>query len=236
MPEEIREATGIVINGRRIKSLVFTTDIAIVRNCDADAVFAVYPFPPQPSISDAIIKYCSRPVFCGIGGGLTHGARCISLAISAENQGAMGVVMNAPTTNRSLRTVAKAIDIPVVVTVPNIDTDIRARIDAGASIMNVAGGKDTTSIVRKIRNEFPDLPIIATGGPTAESLHETIQAGANAITFTPPSVQEMFSQVMDQYRKETVPNDDFDQLTPKQREVLRHIKARIDNENGSATE
>ena len=42
MPEEIRKASGIVIWGRRIKSLVFTTDIAIIRNCNADAVLAVY--------------------------------------------------------------------------------------------------------------------------------------------------------------------------------------------------
>ena len=47
MPKAIYEASGIVINGRRIKSLVFTTDLAIIRNCDADAVFAVYPFTPQ---------------------------------------------------------------------------------------------------------------------------------------------------------------------------------------------
>ena len=56
MPVGIRKASGIVIYGRRIKSLVFTTDLAIIKNCDADAVFAVYPFTPQQSISDAIIK------------------------------------------------------------------------------------------------------------------------------------------------------------------------------------
>ena len=56
MPKAIYEASGIVVNGRRIKSLVFTTDLAIIRNCDADAVFAVYPFTPQQAISDAIIK------------------------------------------------------------------------------------------------------------------------------------------------------------------------------------
>lgn len=42
MPEAVFQASGIVINGRRIKSCVFTTDLAIIRNCDADAVFAVY--------------------------------------------------------------------------------------------------------------------------------------------------------------------------------------------------
>ena len=63
MPDEIRRASGIVIFGRRIKSLVFTTDLAIIKNCDADAVFAVYPFTPQQSISDAIIK-SSYPASC----------------------------------------------------------------------------------------------------------------------------------------------------------------------------
>ena len=73
MPQEIRQASGIVIYGRRIKSLVFTTDLAIIKNCDADAVFAVYPFTPQQSISDAIIKASYVPVFCGVGGGTTRG-------------------------------------------------------------------------------------------------------------------------------------------------------------------
>ena len=61
VPREIYEATGIVVNGRRIKSLIFTTDLAIIKNCDADAVFAVYPFTPQQSISDAIIRSASVP-------------------------------------------------------------------------------------------------------------------------------------------------------------------------------
>ena len=68
MPEECYAASGIVVFGRRIKTLVFSTDIAIIRNCDADAVFAVYPFTPQQAISDALIKSAYIPVFCGVGG------------------------------------------------------------------------------------------------------------------------------------------------------------------------
>ena len=47
VPEQINKCSGIVINGKRIRSLVFTTDVAIIRNVDADAVFAVYPYTPQ---------------------------------------------------------------------------------------------------------------------------------------------------------------------------------------------
>ena len=202
MPKEIREASGILIFGRRTKSLIFTTDLAIIKNCDADAVFAVYPFTPQQSISDAIIRAATVPVFTGIGGGITKGLRSVSLAKDSESQGAYGVVMNAPTSNRDLKLVATAIDIPVVITVTGDQTDIRDRLRHGASIINVAAGERTPEIVRRIDAKYPDIPIIASGGNTPESIRETIRAGANAITYTPPSTKELFSGVMERYRDE----------------------------------
>ncbi len=202
LPDEIRRASGIVIFGRRIKSLVFTTDLAIIRNCDADAVFAVYPFTPQQAISDAIIKSAYIPVFCGVGGGTTHGIRTVGLAKDVESQGAIGVILNAPSNNEDIKNISDAVDIPVVVTVTSINADIQSRIDAGASIINVAGGPETPNIVRKIREDFPNIPIIASGGNLPHLILNTIQAGANAITFTPPSTKELFKEMMSQYREE----------------------------------
>ena len=83
LPEAIHQASGIVINGRRIRSFVFTTDLAIIRNCDADAVFAVYPFTPQQAISDAIIKASYIPVFCGVGG-VTYSVSCQRCGITGS--------------------------------------------------------------------------------------------------------------------------------------------------------
>ena len=201
MPEECYLASGIIVNGRRIKTLVFTTDIAIIRNCDADAVFAVYPFTPQQAISEALIKYSYIPVFCGVGGGTTKGLRTITLAKDVECQGAMGVVLNAPITNLNLAAVAASVYIPVIITVVNENTDIGKRIDAGAAILNVAGGVKTPEIVSAIRRDHPDIPIIASGGNTPESIRKTIEAGANAITYTPPSAKELFSEMMERYRE-----------------------------------
>ena len=184
MPEEIRTASGINIFGRRIKSLVFTTDIAVIRNCDADAVFAVYPFTPQQAISDAIIKAAYVPVFCGVGGGTTKGLRTVSLAKDVEMQGAMGVVLNAPISNANLLAVSAAVDIPTVITVVSEETDISRRLLSGADILNVAGGPKTPDIVRKIREKHPEVPIIATGGNEPDLILKTIEAGANAITDT----------------------------------------------------
>ena len=201
MPKEIRKASGIVIYGRRIKSLVFTTDLAIIKNCDADAVFAVYPFTPQQSISDAIIKASCIPVFCGVGGGTTQGLRTVSLAKDAESQGAMGVVLNAPIDNMNLLAVSRSVDIPVIITVVDEKTDIGSRIQAGASILNVAAGPKTPELVRSIRQRFPEVPIIATGGNKPDTILATIDAGANAITHTPPSTQELFKTMMTKYRE-----------------------------------
>ena len=164
MPQEVYAASGIVINGRRLKSFVFTTDLAIIRNCDADAVFAVYPFTPQQAISDAIIKASYIPVFCGVGGGTTHGVRTLNLARDVESQGAMGVVLNSPISDLNLLAVSRVVDIPVIITVTKEDTNIQSRIDSGASILNVACSTDTPRVVAKIREQFPDVPIIASGG------------------------------------------------------------------------
>ncbi len=200
IPKEALAASGIVINGRRVKSLVFTTDIAIIRNCDADAVLAVYPFTPQQSISEALLQHSSLPVFCGVGGGTTQGMRTTMLAWDAEAQGAMAVVVNAPMSNEDIRHIAGAIDIPIVVTVLNEHTDIASRLEAGATILNVSAAERTPDVIRAIRKQFPQIPIIGTGGPTGESIRKTVEAGANAISYTPPSTKTLFSTLMDDYR------------------------------------
>lgn len=121
--------------------------------------------------------------------------------MDAEFKGAMGVVVNAPTSNEIVNKIRTTIDIPVIVTVVSEDEDIAARIEAGATILNVSGGKNTSKIVRSIRSKFATIPIIATGGLIDESISETIEAGDNAITFTPPSSASIMGNLMDEYRK-----------------------------------
>ncbi len=201
VPPVIRECSGIVVFGRRIKSVVFTTDLCIVRNIDADAVLAVYPFTPQPIITQALMMAADIPVLAGVGGGLTTGQRVVHLATNAEMQGVSGVVMNAPTDNETLHKVASLVDVPAIITVVNDQDDYLARVAAGASIFNVAAAGRTPEIVRDIRRVLPDFPIIATGGPTDESIRATIEAGANAISWTPPATSELFKYSMAAYRE-----------------------------------
>ena len=201
IPPSIGQVGGIRIFGRLIRSLVFSTDVAIIRNCNADAVIAVYPFTPQPAITHAIMQAADTPVFCGVGGGTTTGTRVVNLAQDAEHQGALGVVVNAPTENETIYRIRETLDIPIVVTVASDKTDFAARIAAGATIFNVSCAADTPRVVDAIRQKFPDFPIIATGGATEESILRTIDAGANAITYTPPSTGEIFRDMMIRYRQ-----------------------------------
>ncbi len=200
VPDVISQVSGIKIFGKLIKSIMFTTDVAIVKNCNANAIIAVYPFTPQPIITHTIIAASDVPVFCGVGGGTTTGKRVVNLAMDAEFQGAIGVVVNAPTPNDIVRQVTQKIDIPLIVTVVSDKTDISKRIAAGAAILNVSGAGKTVDIVKKIRDRFPEVPIIATGGPDDETILRTIEAGANAITYTPPTTAEIFKALMNKYR------------------------------------
>jgi dihydroorotate dehydrogenase len=89
---------------------------------------------------------------------------------------------------------------PLLFTIVSEYEDIEARINAGATILNVSGARRTAYIVRKIREKYPDFPIIATGGPSDSSILETIQAGANAITYTPPITADILNEIMIKYR------------------------------------
>lgn len=202
VPGAIWSAKGMVVLGRRIKSCIFTTDLAIIRNCNADAVLAVYPFTPQQIINSAIINAASIPVFCGVGGGTTQGLRTALISKDAEGDGAYGVVVNSPMKNENIKMIKSVVDIPIIATVVNESTDIDARFKAGVSILNVSNAAKTPELVRHIRKDYPKIPIIATGGPTNDSIEETIAAGANTISYTPPDIADIFSAMMVEYRRE----------------------------------
>jgi hypothetical protein len=204
VPPVIYKASGIKVLGTRIKSLLFSTDIAIIKNTNANSIIAVYPFTPQLSITQALLEVAPVPVFVGVGGGITTGKRSIAIAWQAELMGAYGVVVNAPTSIEVISAMFNTIDIPIICTIVSEYDDYKRKIEAGARILNVSGGAETAKIVKKIRNDYSrELPIIATGGPTEESILETIEAGANAITYTPPSCGEIFAEIMANYRKNT---------------------------------
>lgn len=201
MPEIIKECSGIRIYGRRIRSILFTTDVSIIANHNADAILAVYPFTPVPAIIKSIMMVASVPVLAGVGGGLTTGVRSANMSLLSESEGAYAVVVNGPTTVETIEEINKVIDIPIIYTVVSDKSDIKSRIEAGIDILNVSCGVETPKVVEKIRKEYPDFPIMATGGPTEESIRQVIAAGANAITYTAPSNGELFKGKMEKYRK-----------------------------------
>ena len=123
--------------------MVFSTDVAIIKNVNADAVIAVYPFTPQPVISQAIIQVSDVPVFVGVGGGITSGLRSVRLAAEAEHQGAFGVVVNAPIPPEVIAEIKQHVDIPVIATIVSERQDIEARINAGADILNISAAAAT---------------------------------------------------------------------------------------------
>ncbi|MGB5371757.1 MAG: hydrolase [Flavobacteriaceae bacterium] len=202
VPEIIGSCSGIRVFGQLLKSFLFSTDVAIIRNTNASAIIAVYPFTPQPVISNALILAADKPIFCGVGGGITTGERSVELAIHAEFQGALGVVLNKPTPNDLIHRLKEKIDIPVTITIVSGKDDIKGRIQAGIDIFNVSGAEKTSDIIKRIRDIDGEVAIIATGGKTDETILASIEAGANAISYTPPTTGELFKGIMNNYRNE----------------------------------
>ena len=172
VPDELEECGGFTLFGRRIKSLLYTTDVAVIRNSNADAIFAVYPFTAQPAITQALLTASEAPVFVGVGGGTTTGKRSVQLAAVSEMQGAAGVVVNSPAPPEMIEQICAVIDIPVIATVVRCDAVAHAKVKAGAKILNVAAGKDTplpfyVSCARSTRISRSSHPAVAARCPFA---------------------------------------------------------------------
>lgn len=203
VPEIITQRCGgITVKGHTLKSFAYTTDAVIIRNTNANAILAVYPFTGEPVIAQALLTVAQMPLFVGVGGGTTTGPRVAELAMVAEMQGAAGVVINAPAPAETIETTMSMVDIPVIATVTEDDEITECKILAGAAIINVAAGARTAQVVASIRAHHPEIPILASGGGREDRILATIDAGADAITWTPPSAQQLQSQMMAKYRGE----------------------------------
>ena len=201
MPDIIRKASGIVIYGKRIKSIVYSLDVSLIANTDADAILCVYPFTPNTQILNAVSLVAKAPILVGVGGGLTQGERSARLASHAEENNATAIVLNGPVTVETTEMVRRYVDIPIIYTVIDKSRPLQPYIDAGVNIFNVSGGKDTVELVKWVREQYPEIPIIASGGKSDKSIEDTINAGANAITYTAYGMMEQyFHEKMETYR------------------------------------
>ncbi len=201
-PEIIeKNCKGLVLGNVNLKSFLFSTDMALIENNDADAILAVYPFPPSPKIIKTLIDFSGKPVVCGVGGGKTKGKKSLEMAIYAEEAGAAGIIVNVPFENKDVKKIREKVSIPIISTVIASDYNfLKSRIDAGVNVFHVSGGEHTNKIVKEIADKFPDFPVMATGGKSLENIEESINAGSRAIVLSPPSNKDLFKTVMEKYR------------------------------------
>ncbi len=130
-------------------------------------------------------------------------------------------IVNAPISNEVISRIKEVVDIPVIATIVSDQMDIRSRIGKSgrgrrqcadflncrhpcdcvvSGQMDIGGSRPLIFVRRGDRAQFPNIPILATGGPNDETILETIHAGANAITYSPPSNGELFAAIMQKYR------------------------------------
>lgn len=177
------------------------TSVRDAISLDDDNAILTYGVNEKNSLMDLTSKTLSQVRASDVGGGLTNGVYCGNLAFSAQENGAEAVVLNGPVDLTTVKAVRKSVDIPVIYTVIDKTRDLQPYVDSGVNIFNVSGGKDTIELVKWVREQYPDMIIIASGGKSDESILATIEAGADAITYTTyGKAEQYFQEKMESYR------------------------------------
>jgi hypothetical protein len=122
---------GVSLGGVAVKSLLFSKDMALIENNDADAILAVYPFAPSKKIMKALISFSEKPVVCGVGGGMTQGKTSLEMAIAAEDMGAVAIIVNQPFQNKHIEAIKKRVSIPLISSVSVKEFSFKDRVNAG---------------------------------------------------------------------------------------------------------
>lgn len=200
IPKSISECEGIWLNGQLIRSVLLSTDLSYILNLNADAIMVVNPFEKSSHLNKIIIEHSQKPVLCDIGGGFLKERLSIDLAQNAFEVGAYGAVISKPTSPKSVRQIRSEIDGKLIYTVMYREEPLAELIDAGVDIFNISTGETTAEVVQEVRRQFPDMKIMASGGPYDSTILETIEKGADAIVFNPPTATEMLRSIFDGYR------------------------------------
>lgn len=196
-----QQCKGLFLKDHKIKSILFSTDLALIENNDCDAILAVYPFAPSSRIMETLINFSGKPVICGVGGGKTQGRKSVKMALEAQHLGACAVMVNQPFKNKDIQEMRRQINIPIISSVSTIAFDFDRRIKAGISAFNITGGKQTLEILNFLKQNYPDIPYICTGGKSIEHIRLAISLDARAIVLTPPSNANLFKRIMQGYRE-----------------------------------
>lgn len=196
-----QQCKGLFLKEHTIKSILFSTDLALIENNDCDAILAVYPFAPSSRIMETLINFSGKPVICGVGGGKTQGRKSVEMAVEAERLGACAVMVNQPFKNKDIQEMKKKINIPIISSVSTMAFDFDKRIEAGISAFNITGGTQTLEILHFLKQNYPDIPYICTGGKSVEHIRQAIRLEARAVVLTPPSNANLFKKIMQEYRE-----------------------------------
>ncbi|MEX0719833.1 MAG: hypothetical protein WD059_04135 [Balneolaceae bacterium] len=200
IPQSINECEGITFKQKNIKSILLSTDLSYIQNLNADAVMIVNPFEKSNVLDKVIIEFSEKPVICDIGGGFLREESTIKLSVGALEAGAAGVLTSKPTAPEIIRRIRARIDGKLIYTVMYDAEPFEELADAGVDVFNISTGEITAEIVLKVKNLLPEVPIMASGGPYDSTIRETIEMGADAIVFNPPTATEILRVVFDEYR------------------------------------
>ncbi|MHC5354344.1 hypothetical protein ACYSNX_09205 [Myroides sp. LJL115] len=121
------------------------------------------------------------------------------MAVEAEQLGVSTVIVNQPFKNLDILKIKQRISIPIISSVSSLNFTFKERFESEVSFFNIMGRKNTIHIIDYLRENFPDIPFVWTGGKTMSNLSEVLDKKVYRVVLTSPPNGDLFKKSKAKY-------------------------------------
>lgn len=176
---------GIWLGGRKVHSLLVTTDFYDMIMTDADAILAdFYWIPPQRKLHE-LFSVVRKPVVIYVRKNFFVRPKLTATIKRLEVAGAAGLFVGRRFRLAELKQACLASSVPVfAASRPKIE-DIKSKIDAGVFAVCIQAKRITGKFMELMRHSFPNIPVIAFCNRSERLVGESVKSGPDAVFFRP---------------------------------------------------
>ncbi|HCE57576.1 MAG TPA: hypothetical protein DER09_07120 [Prolixibacteraceae bacterium] len=184
-PKLLSSPEGFKLNGKLVRTVLFSCDEYEISKTDADAILSHFYFIPGNEKLKRILSIPEKPAIISIDYAFITTSGVLSLAKKLESFGAAGLYAGRKFPVDMLNKICSECTLPVFAASDADIGEITSKINAGAYALCISGKDISTELIRLLHQSFPGNPVLAMCNKSEKQMQNSVISGIDAVIFQP---------------------------------------------------